>query len=144
MTEVAFHFGAPDKMGYAMRLIRKAVGVGAKLWVVGESPLLHQLDSALWSLSETEFLTHCLVDAPDDILLRSSVVLVPALLQQSHPAFPILVNLSAQMPSYFEGYTRVIEVVSTEVEDRDSARVRWKAYSQLGYPIARHDLNLRA
>lgn len=127
-----------------MRLIRKAVGAGAKLWVVGESPLLHQLDSALWSLSETGFLTHCLVDAPDDILLRSSVVLVPAHLQQSHPAFPILVNLSAKMPSHFEGYTRVIEVVSTEVEDRDSARVRWKAYSQLGYPIARHDLNLRA
>ncbi len=144
MTEIAFHFGAPDKRGYALRLIRKAVGSGAKLWVLGEGPLLQELDSALWSLTETEFLTHCLVDAPEDILSRSSVVLVPAHVQQSRPEFPILVNLSSQMPSGFEVYTRVIEVVSTDEEDKDSARNRWKAYTQLGYAISRHDLNLRS
>jgi DNA polymerase-3 subunit chi len=144
VTEIAFHFGAPDKRGYALRLIRKAVGSGAKLWVLGEGPLLQELDSALWSLTETEFLTHCLVDAPEDILLRSSVVLVPAHVQQSNPEFPILVNLSSQMPSGFEVYTRVIEVVSTEDDDKDSARNRWKAYTQLGYAISRHDLNLRS
>ena len=101
-------------------------------------------DSALWSLTETEFLTHCLFDAPEDILSRSSVVLVPAHVQQSHPEFPILVNLSSQMPFGFEVYTRVIEVVSTEDDDKDSARNRWKAYAQLGYAISRHDLNLRS
>ncbi len=144
MTEIAFHFGAPDKLGYALRLIRKAVGSGAKLWVLGDGPLLQELDSALWSLTETEFLTHCMVDAPEDILLRSSVVLVPAHLQHIHPEFPILVNLSSQMPSGFEVYTRVIEVVSTEDDDKDSARNRWKEYTQLGYTISRHDLNLRS
>lgn len=144
MTEIAFHFGAPDKRGYALRLIRKAVGSGAKLWVLGDGPLLQELDSALWSLTETEFLTHCLVDAPEDILSRSSVVLVPAHVQHSHPEFPILLNLSTQMPSGFEVYTRVIEVVSTEDDDKDSARNRWKVYTQLGYTISRHDLNLRS
>ena len=144
MTEIAFHFGAPDKRGYALRLIRKAVGSGAKLWVLGDGPLLQELDSALWSLTETEFLTHCLVDAPEDILSRSSVVLVPAHVQHCHPEFPILVNLSTQMPSGFEVYTRVIEVVSTDDDDKDSARNRWKAYTQLGYAISRHDLNLRS
>jgi len=144
VTEIAFHFGAPDKRGYALRLIRKALGSGAKLWVMGDGPLLQELDSALWSLTETEFLTHCLVDAPKDILLRSSVVLVPAHVQHSHPKFPILVNLSTQMPSGFEVYKRVIEVVSTDDDDKDSARNRWKAYTQLGYAISRHDLNLRS
>jgi DNA polymerase-3 subunit chi len=114
------------------------------LWVLGDGPLLQELDSALWSLTETEFLTHCLVDAPEDILSRSRVVLVPAHVQQSHPEFPILVNLSTQMPSGFEVYTRVIEVVSTDDDDKDSARNRWKAYTQLGYAISRHDLNLRS
>ena len=67
MTEISFHFGAPDKRGYARRLIRKAVGSGAKLWVLGDGPLLQELDSALWSLTETEFLTHCRADAPEDV-----------------------------------------------------------------------------
>lgn len=144
MTEIAFHFGAPDKLGYALRLIRKAVGSGAKLWVLGEGPQLQELDSALWSFTETEFLTHCLFDAPEDILLRSSVVLASADLVPSHPEFPILVNLSSQLPSNFENHTRVIEVVSNEDADKDSARNRWKAYTQLGYAISRHDLNLRS
>lgn len=144
MTEIAFHFGAPDKLGYALRLIRKAVGSGAKLWVLSEGPQLQELDSALWSFTETEFLTHCLFDAPEDILLRSSVVLASADLAPSHPEFPILVNLSSQLPSNFESHTRVIEVVSNEDADKDSARNRWKAYTQLGYAISRHDLNLRS
>lgn len=144
MTEIAFHFGASDKRGYALRLIRKAVGSGAKLWVLGDGPLLQELDSALWSLTETEFLPHCLFDAPEDILLRSSVVLASADLAPSRPEFPILVNLSSQMPSNFENHTRVIEVVSNEDADKDSARNRWKAYTQLGYVISRHDLNLRS
>ena len=32
MTEVAFHFNAPDKLGYACRLLRKAVATGARWW----------------------------------------------------------------------------------------------------------------
>ena len=33
MTEVTFHFNAPDKLGYACRLLRKAVGKGANVIV---------------------------------------------------------------------------------------------------------------
>ena len=40
MTEVTFHFNAPDKTGYACRLLRKAVGTGAKVVVTGDSELL--------------------------------------------------------------------------------------------------------
>ena len=32
MTEVAFHFNAPDKLGYACRLLRKAVGQRRARW----------------------------------------------------------------------------------------------------------------
>ena len=35
MTEVAFHFNAPDKLGYACRLLRKAVGTGARVLDLG-------------------------------------------------------------------------------------------------------------
>ena len=32
-AEVAFHFNAPDRVGYACRLLRKAYLKGARLWV---------------------------------------------------------------------------------------------------------------
>ena len=40
MTEVTFHFNAPDKLGHACRLLRKAVASGAKVVVTGDSALL--------------------------------------------------------------------------------------------------------
>ena len=58
MTELAFHFGAPDKLAYSCRLLRKAVGSGANVVVVAEAETLAQLDTDLWALSPTEFVPH--------------------------------------------------------------------------------------
>jgi DNA polymerase-3 subunit chi len=58
VTEVAFHFGAPDKVAYVCRLLRKAVGAGAKVVVVTNEVDLPRLDADLWAMSPTEFLPH--------------------------------------------------------------------------------------
>ena len=63
MTDVAFHFGAPDKVAYAVRLLRKAVGTGARVVVVADLDTLERLDAALWASAPTDFLTHCWVNA---------------------------------------------------------------------------------
>lgn len=55
----------------------------------------------------------------------------------------MLLNLGTQLPAGFEQYQRVIEVVSVDDEDRQQARGRWKHYTELGYTIVRHDLNLK-
>lgn len=142
MTEVAFHFGAPDKLGYAGRLLRKATAAGARLWVLGEDAQIQALDSSLWSLSATSFLAHCKQDAASGVQKRSNVVLVSDLTDNPE-GFQVLVNLSTEMPHGFDRFDRVIEVVSTDDEDRQHARLRWKRYTGLGYSIQRHDLNLR-
>ena len=55
----------------------------------------------------------------------------------------MLVNLTDTVPVGFERFERLIEVVSTDPADRDLARQRWRQYTELGYSIARHDLNLK-
>ena len=40
MTEVAFHFNAPDKLAYVCRLLRKATGSGARVVVTANPGLL--------------------------------------------------------------------------------------------------------
>lgn len=142
MTDVAFHFGAPNKLNYACRLLRKAVGSGAKVLVVADAVALHRLDADLWATSPTDFVAHCMNTADaltqqrSPVVLANQVVYVPAQLN-------VLVNLADEMPDGFEKFERVIEVVGTDDADRDLARVRWRQYTERGYKILRHDLALR-
>lgn len=142
MTELAFHFGAPDKLAYTCRLLRKAVGSGAQIVLVAESETIAKLDSDLWALSATEFVPHCVAGASDSVLGRSPVVLATDAQLAPHLS-EVLVNLTDTVPVGIDRFKRVIEVVSTDPADRDLARQRWRQYSERGYSIARHDLNLK-
>jgi DNA polymerase-3 subunit chi len=138
MTGVEFHFNAPDKVGYACRLLRKAVGKGAKLVVTGEPALLRELDTALWTFSPLEFIPHCYGDgAGATVLAASPVVLSDTANAASH--HEVLVNLGARVPEGFERFERLIEVVTADEQDRVQGRRRWKHYADRGYAIQRHD-----
>ena len=138
MTEVAFHFNAPDKLGYACRLLRKAVGTGAKVVVTGEPRLLGELDVALWTFSALEFIPHCRDQGtPPSVLASSAVVLADS--ARTAPHHEVLVNLGQTVPDGFEGFERLIEVVTEDEADRALARQRWKHYAARGYAITRHD-----
>jgi DNA polymerase III subunit chi len=143
VTEVAFHFGAPDRLAYTCRLLRKATATGARLLVRSSADACAELDVALWNLGPTEFISHCNALAADAVRSRSSVLLIDdrAVLDT---AFPVLVNLAEDVPEGFEQFQRVIEVVSTDEQDRNLARLRWKHYTGCGYTITRHDLKSRA
>ncbi|GAB3502646.1 DNA polymerase III subunit chi [Curvibacter fontanus] len=142
MTEVAFHFNAPDKLAYACRLLRKAVAAGSRVVVTAPADALARLDILLWTFSQTDFVAHVRQPAEPGLLAASPVVLTetPA---QALPHRQVLLNLGTQLPAGFEQYQRVIEVVSVDDEDRQQARGRWKHYTELGYTIVRHDLNLK-
>lgn len=138
MTEVAFHFNAPDKLGYACRLLRKAVGTGARVMVTGDSATLCELDQALWTFAPLEFLPHCYGDVTPTTLAASPLVLAESV--RSAPYLEVLVNLGSAVPEGFERFERLIELVTGEESDRVDARSRWKHYADRGYAIKRHDL----
>jgi len=142
VADIAFHFGAPDKLAYACRLLRKATGSGMRVLVLGSDIMLQQLDAALWAVSPTDFITHAPDGASADLPARSSVILGGVDARGNRP--PVLVNLGDEVPEGFEQYVRVIEVVSTDEADRELARQRWKHYARLGIAITRHDLALKA
>ena len=138
MTGVEFHFNAPDKVGYACRLLRKAVGKGARVVVTGEPELLRELDDALWKFSATEFVPHCYGEAAGAAVLAASpVVLMDT--ARGAPHQQVLVNLGAVVPEGFERYERLIEIITADEDDRQNGRRRWKHYADRGYAIIRHD-----
>jgi DNA polymerase III subunit chi len=137
VSQVAFHFGAPDKLDYVGRLLRKAVGRGARLVVHGQAELVRHLDTQLWAVSPTDFISHGV--SGDALATRSSVVLTSEL-HAGLPADAVLVNLAHDVPVGYEAFARVIEVVGLDEEDRALARARWRQYAQQGQTIEKHDL----
>jgi len=141
MTAVAFHFNAPDKMAYACRLLRKAVGNGSKVVVTAEAGALKQLDALLWTFSQLDFVPHALQSGDAGVVAASPVILSESVADAPHQQ--VLLNLGPQVPEGFERFERLIEVVSLDEGDRQLARSRWKHYADLGFTMTRHDLNLK-
>ena len=146
MTEVAFHFNAPDRLGYACRLLRKAVGRGARVVVTGNLVTLERLDTQLWVFEPGDFIAHCRIgpEAPDPRVLRASPVVLADDLGRDLPHRHLLVNLGEDVPPRFEEFERVFEIVSHDEAERQGARARWRAYAQRGVTIVRHDLATEA
>jgi DNA polymerase-3 subunit chi len=143
MTEVAFHFNAPDKLAYACRFARKVQRSGARLVISAPAEVLATLDRMLWSLAPQDFVAHCRDDADEDTLHASPVLLAQDPRASAH--HDVLLNLNEQVPEGFARFDRLVEVVSAHDEaDRGQARERWRHYASRGYAIVRHDLVLKA
>lgn len=144
MTEVKFHFNVADRTEYACRLLRKATRQGAAVVVTGPIPVLAGLDRALWTFDATEFLPHVMLrtgQAVPERLRRTRVWLSEQATASGH--HDVLVNLGVdalEAPEGFESFARVIEIVSTDADERLAARQRWKHYASRGYAIERHEV----
>jgi DNA polymerase-3 subunit chi len=142
MTAVAFHFNAPDKLAYACRLLRKAVGNGSRVVVTAEADALKRLDTLLWTFSQLDFVPHAMQSGDASVVAASPVILSESVANAPHQQ--VLLNLGPQVPEGFERFERLIEVVSLDDGDRQLARSRWKHYADKGLTMTRHDLTLKA
>ncbi|MBS0508783.1 MAG: DNA polymerase III subunit chi [Proteobacteria bacterium] len=142
MTEVAFHFNAPDKLAYVCRLARKATRHDMRVVITARRQDLQRLDRMLWALGPTDFVAHCLDDADEDMRQAAPVLLASDPLACGPR--DLLVNLGDAVPRGFEQFARLVEVVSqSDQADRGRARERWRHYAAAGYQIVRHDLVLK-
>ena len=141
MTRVSFHFNVPHRLEYACRLLRKATRQNARITVTGSAPVLAELDRALWSFEPTEFIPHVLLQ--DGQALPERLAGTPVCLSTTLAGAPhhdVLLNLGAEPPAGFESFERLIEIVSTDDDERAAARARWKHYAARGYAIEKHEV----
>ncbi len=145
MTEIAFHFNVQDRIAYACRLLRKAYRSAAQVGVVGEAALLERLDHDLWCFDPIDFVPHARCRPGADAATRErQAQRTPIWLAERGADLPhtaVLVNLGAQVPEGFERFSRLIEVVTADPQERQAGRMRWKHYSDRGYAIERHEVN---
>lgn len=141
MTEVEFHTGVADPVGFACRLLRKAVRRGVRVRVIAPSDTLGALDRTLWTFDEREFLPHVRVPgASAATAARTPIWLVPHLQAAAGDAQPpaLVLNLGADAPEELSGLDRLIEVVSADPDEAARGRARWREYKARGLGITHH------
>jgi DNA polymerase III subunit chi len=133
MTRVDFHSKVPDKLLYACRLIRKARTAGMKVVVyLQDSQQLSDFDQALWTFSEHDFIPHV---AASDALAEQTPVILSCDATENLPHHQVLINLSTQTPDHFARFERMFEIVSTDEQDLNAGRSRYKHYQTRGYAL---------
>ena len=140
MTIVAFHFGATDKFTYTCRLLRKAVGSGARVVVLAQPAVVSRLDIGLWGVSAIDFVPHADSGASASVVRYSPLIFTSELEPVSTLGYEVLVQLCQEVPAELGIYKRVIEVVGLDDLERAEARLRWRSYAALGLTIQKHDV----
>jgi DNA polymerase-3 subunit chi len=138
MTEILFYTGAPDRLEVAARLCGKAYAQGRRVRVfAAEAALLDRLDDALWRIPATGFVPHCRLS--DRWAEETPIVLD---LSSEHPGVAdVLLNLHHEPPPFFGRFERLVEIVSSDGDDRDAARERYRHYQRRGYALRTHALS---
>jgi len=143
MTNISFHFNVSDTHHYVCRLVKKAWQQEKPVLVVGPQDWLDDLDSALWTFSDVDFIPHAFVGEEADELSDEKVNVWLATLDQintlaeKHAGF--LIYLGDLQPVGFERFERLIEIVPQLESAKVEARKRWSHYKQRGYPLTHHD-----
>lgn len=91
-----------------------------------------QLDQALWTFSETDFLPHECIGVSTTI---TASIVIARENSTSLPHHELLVNLCANTPDYFARFERLIEIIGSDQAAVTAARVRWSFYKDRGYRL---------
>lgn len=140
MTEVFFYHGAADKIAAACALLGGAYAKNKPVLVYApDSEVANGVDRMLWTQSALSFVPHCRGNSP---LAGETPILITDNLDKV-PQDDRLMNLGQEVPPGFSRFHSLIEVVSQEPADRDSARERVRFYKDRGYEVRYFDLSDR-
>ena len=147
MARIDFHSNVNDKLSYACRLARKIWSTVISgdpvqhIVMVGERPDLNKLNELLWSFNKTDFLPHCFID--DELAAETPIVLSENFSFDAIPHANVLIHLGKRIPEdipvLVARFPRIIELVSTNEEERLAGRERYKLYRELGHELHNFD-----
>lgn len=95
-----------------------------------------EMDKLLWTFRQGSFLPHGLVHDADPAL-------TPILIGNSESGgdeHDVLINLAAEVPTFFSRFERVIEPLDSNSNVRSAGRARYRFYRDRGYPLNSHDI----
>ncbi len=148
MTRVNFYLleGSGERACelFACRLAEKAYRMTHRTFIhTPSAAAAGKVDDLLWTFRDGAFVPHTLADATAnaDELGLSAVLIGHAAQPTTHT--DLLINLAAEVPTFFSRFERVAEVVDTDAARRNQARERFRFYRDRGYPVETHNMSGR-
>ena len=145
MTKVDFYLlgaGHNSHALFACRLAEKVWRLGHRVYLLAaDPPAANELDDLLWTFSQGSFVPHALCKQEEDADHHADNH--PVLIGHAEPpaAFSdVLISLVPDVPAWFGRFTRVVEMVGTNEDDKTRARERFRFYRERGYPLETHNL----
>lgn len=140
LPEISFHTGVEDRTFYLCRLLRKAARQGTRVLVRGDAAEMDLLDKALWTFDPQDFVPHHRLRP--GAALSAGLQRTPVWLMDEGGAWPagvpaagVLIQLSSESATDAAQWDRIIEVVTTQEDDRREARRRWRTYESQGWAV---------
>lgn len=137
MTEIKFFFNVDNKLQFACKLAKRACDEGRKMIVYAPSPkLADEFDRLLWTFSQLSFVPH--VKAGHAFAAETPIVIASDDTGLTH--HQALLNIGDDPPPFFSRFDALREVVSSDGDDRASARERMKFYKSRGFDVRTQDM----
>ncbi len=138
MTRIDFYILADvDEMArrrFTCRLAGRAVASGKRVHVRVGADAVADVDQLLWDYPPDRFLPHATVAAAS----RDEPVIIAV--DDEEPIHDgLLINLGADVASFFPRFERVSEIVLAT--QRAASRDKYRHYRDRGYPLFHHELD---
>jgi len=144
MTRIDFYLLPSTDLSTRLQLVcklaEKAIGRSQAVFIHSNNENdLVLLDNALWDFRAMSFVAHKLLPAG---YVTSSMDNEPVQLSCGEPANDrtVLINMAAEVPSFFSRFERTLEVVDEESDIKTAGRMRYRFYQQRGYPLQHHKM----
>ena len=137
-SSVEFHTGVPDTLDFACRLLRKAYRRGASVLCLAPSAQLLELDRALWTFVERDFIPHVMLAGTAESKLRRTPIWLAAAWPAAGAARDVVLNLGGALAVGQAGAARVIEVIGSDDGEVERGRALWREYKGAGFEVVHH------
>ena len=131
------------KYKLASRLANKLNRQSKQLLIVTDNPdSTAQLDTVMWSFSDTSFLAHDPLSKADPVSrvhIGDHNSVSPSVLERD---YDILINLASDVPMFNHHFSRIAEIVEADEEAKLAARKRYKSYQSEGFDLKTHTIEL--
>lgn len=129
-----------DVYRFICRLVDKAYLLQKRIYIkVNSDQEGQRLDEILWTFRDISFIPHCYLGISsgfDPMLPVNIAIDKPGELDAE-----ILFNLSHEVPSYFPEFSRIIEVVSEQKENKYQSRQKYKFYKAQNCQVTTHNIS---
>ncbi len=140
MQQIDFHFNVANRSIYACRLIKKVTGMGLKaaLWSTNEAFLSRVYDD-LWRFEDLSFIAHAWAGSQWE---KEAPVVFALDIRQLAPT-DVIVLLDENVPDDWQqvlgNFPRVVDIVSTNPQELQNARNRYRIYRAAGAVLKAYD-----